>query len=154
LNRLQPDEWEYLFNGVFYDLTRSVPGQLESIRQLYEQKNNIEIFFGLNIIETAGWGFPGILIPILAVITTFLTSWFSMKMTAATNKDNPQAKMQQRMMMFVMPIMMGFFTFNIPIGVGIFWITSSVFQVVQQAILNKRTSNSSEEKIIDGSSKK
>jgi len=146
LNRLQPDEWEYLFNGVFYDLTRTAPEQLELIRQLYDQKNNIEIFFGLNIIETAGWGFPGILIPILTVLTTFLTSWLSMKLTAQANKDNPQAKMQQRMMMIVMPAMMGFFTINIPIGVGIYWITSSIFQVVQQAILNKRSSVSPKEK--------
>jgi len=38
--------------------------------------------------------------------------------------------------MFAMPLMMGFFTVSAAAGVGIYWITSSVFQTVQQVILN------------------
>jgi membrane protein insertase Oxa1/YidC/SpoIIIJ len=45
--------------------------------------------------------------------------------------------MQNKIMMFVMPVMMGVFTVGYPLGVGIYWITSSVFQVVQQALLNR-----------------
>jgi len=134
LNRLTGEEWSSLFNGVINDL--ATPEQFTAIDALYQQKNNIELFFGLNMLNNAGWAFPGILIPILTVLTTFLTSWLSMKMTAQTNKDG-NALMQQRVMMFFMPLLMGFFTVNYPIGVGIYWITSSVFQVVQQAILNK-----------------
>jgi membrane protein insertase Oxa1/YidC/SpoIIIJ len=34
--------------------------------------------------------------------------------------------------------MMVFMTVGLPAGVGLYWITSSVFQVVQQAVLNHR----------------
>ena len=135
LNKLKDAEWNMLFNGCFKEL--ATPEQLDAITSLFQQKNNIEMFLGLNMLSNAGLSFPGIIIPILTVITTFLTSWLSMKMTAQTNKDN-NAVMQQRIMMIFMPLLMGYFTVNYPIGVGIYWITSSVFQVIQQAFLNKK----------------
>ena len=137
LKSLSPDEWTAFLNDTVKKL--ATPEQFEQITSFYQKKLDIEVFFGLNMLNNAGWSFPGIIIPILTVITTFLTSWLSMKMTAQTNKDN-NAVTQQRVMMFFMPLLMGFFTVNYPIGVGIYWITSSVFQVVQQAYLNKKYS--------------
>ena len=149
LNRLTEVDWTSLFNGTagipgIKDY--ATPGQWASITALYEQKNNIELFFGLNMLNNAGWQFPGIIIPILAVLTTLLSSWLSMQLTAQTNKDS-NAAMQQKVMLFVMPIMMGGFTVFYPVGVGIYWIASSVFQVIQQIFLNKKygVSLSSEE---------
>ena len=46
--------------------------------------------------------------------------------------------MQQRMMMVVMPAMMGVMTIGLPAGVGIFWITSSMYQLFQQLVMNQR----------------
>jgi YidC/Oxa1 family membrane protein insertase len=80
---------------------------------------------------------PGIIIPILTVLSSVLSSWLSMKQQTQTNKDQ-SAVMQQRIMMVIMPLMMGFFTINAPIGTGIYWITSSLFQVLQQWIMNKQ----------------
>jgi membrane protein insertase Oxa1/YidC/SpoIIIJ len=40
--------------------------------------------------------------------------------------------------MVVMPIFMAFITVSMPAGVGVYWITSSVFQVAQQIVMNKR----------------
>jgi len=135
LNRLTQADWNTLFTDVINKL--AAPDQVQAINSLYQQKNNIELFFGLNMLNNAGFMFPGVLIPILAVLTTLLSSWLSMKLTAQTNKDS-NAVMQQRIMMFVMPLMMGAFTIFYPVGVGIYWITSSVFQVIQQAFLNQR----------------
>ena len=133
LNRLTEADWSTLLNDCVYKF--ATIEQKDAIMKLYDQKNNVELFFGLNMLNNAGLMFPGILIPILAVVTTLLSSWLSMKLTAQTNKDS-NSVMQQRIMMFVMPLMMGAFTVFYPVGVGIYWITSSVFQVIQQAILN------------------
>ena len=135
LNRLTEADWNTMFGNCINQL--ATPDQLTAITALYQQKNNIELFYGLNMLNNAGWMFPGILIPILAVVTTLLSSWLSMKLTAQTNKD-PNSMMQQRVMLFIMPLMMGGFTVFYPVGVGIYWITSSVFQVVQQVYLNKK----------------
>ncbi len=131
LNRLNPAEWA--------NLKELLPADSVNIMQpILEQKTNIEYFFGINLGEVSVsfpdsiW--PGILIPVLSAVTTFLSSYFMNKMSTSTD---PNMKMQQRMMLIIMPIFMGFITINLSAGVGIYWITSSVFQFCQQIFLNK-----------------
>lgn len=85
-----------------------------------------------------------ILIPIVAVLTTWLVSKQSQAMTQGKlseeakkkQQDDPSAQMSKSMMM-MMPIMTGFFTFTLPSGLGIYWIISNVMQLIQQFCLNK-----------------
>jgi YidC/Oxa1 family membrane protein insertase len=128
LNRFSAESWEQLFATV-------PPEHLGGIMEVFAQKQSIELFMGLNLIEQAGWAWPGILIPILAGGATFLTSWLSQQMSATSD---PKMKTQQTMMMVIMPFFMAFITVGMPAGVGVYWITSSVFQVAQQVVMNKR----------------
>jgi YidC/Oxa1 family membrane protein insertase len=78
-----------------------------------------------------------LLIPILAV----LASVFSMKITQAQsgqnlNKGNDSASQMNKSMTLMMPLMTAFFTLTLPSGLGIYWIISSVMQIVQQLSLN------------------
>jgi len=129
--------------GLFSSVPTQVTGLLEqlspasvnNISEILNQKESVELFFGLNLVEQAGLSFPGILIPILCALTTFLSSYIMYKQSKS--QANAQAIQTQKTMMTVMPIMMGFMTISISSGVGIYWITSSVFQVFQQIIMNK-----------------
>lgn len=60
---------------------------------------------------------------------------------------DPSMKTQQRIMNTVMPLFMFYITSTIPGGVGIYWITSNVFQICQQILINKYYEN----KMSDGS---
>lgn len=127
LNKFNLKDWEALKNAVSGDIWAT-------IQPLYEKKVAVESFLNINLVEFAGLSWPGILIPILTAATTLLSSLVMMK----TSPSNDQAqKTQQYMMMIVMPIMMFVFTINMSSGVGIYWITSSVYQSVQQYFLNK-----------------
>ena len=80
-----------------------------------------------------------ILIPALAIFTTWLSMKYSQSQTqpaVSANEDNPAQSMTKSMNL-MMPIMTGFFTFTLPSGIGIYWIISSVMQMVQQFILSK-----------------
>ncbi len=82
-----------------------------------------------------------ILIPATAMLMTWLSSKYSQKLSgtaaqAAQNQDNPAQSMTKSMNL-MMPLMTGFFTFTLPSGIGIYWIISSVMQVVQQYTINK-----------------
>lgn len=80
-----------------------------------------------------------ILIPAFAMFTTWVSMKYSQsQMTQNTNNrdDNPAQSMSKSMNL-MMPLMTGFFTFTLPSGIGIYWIISSVMQMVQQFILNK-----------------
>ena len=102
---------------------------------LLSQKTSIETFFGINLLENAGYLWPGILIPIFSTIFMFLSSWLMQKKQTVSN--DPQQKMMQRMMLYAMPLIIGFTTINFPAGVGIYWTVSNVFQVGQQLLLSK-----------------
>ena len=66
------------------------------------------------------------ILPLLAALTTY----FQSKMT-------PTADSSQKSMLIVMPIMIGIFSISFPSGLVLYWITSNVFSIVQQAWLNK-----------------
>lgn len=107
------------------------------------QKESIENFFGIDLIDQCGLHFPGVMIPILSVITTFLSSYFMNKMIPVADTS---VKTQQKIMLILMPLMMGVLSLTLSSGVGVYWITSSIIQLVQQLFANKYRRKLQEEK--------
>ena len=128
LNAFGIEQWSVLFE-------RMPAHYLPGLMYLYEQKTAIESFFGMALTESIVIGWPGIMIPVLAVLSAVATSYITMKASVITDEKQ---KAQQRMMMAIMPIMMGVMTIGLPAGVGVFWITSSVYQIGQQLVMNKK----------------
>lgn len=64
-------------------------------------------------------------LPLLAALTTYLQS----KMTVTDSS--------QKSMLVAMPIMIGIFSLSFPSGLVLYWITSNIFSIAQQAWLNK-----------------
>lgn len=99
--------------------------------------NSNSLFGFLNIANKPGWGFPGILIPIIAALAQFVqTKQISIKNNNAKDGEDSSAAMMNSMNTF-MPIMSGIFCVMLPIGVGLYWIASSVFAIVQQFFVNR-----------------
>jgi YidC/Oxa1 family membrane protein insertase len=61
---------------------------------------------------------------ILTVLSMFAQSWLS---GAGTDPN-------QKMMMYLMPLMFGYITFNMKSGVVLYWVVSTIFGIIQQAI--------------------
>lgn len=80
---------------------------------------------------------PGILwaVPILSGLTSLATSLFSM---LQQRKNNPEMAKNPTMgcMTFGMPLFSIYFTFQFPAGIGIYWIASNVFALIQTVILS------------------
>ena len=91
---------------------------------------------GLNIADTpVSKIWPGIIIPILAVVT----QWYSTKQMTDANgmdKNAPGASSMKAMNTF-MPLFSGFMCLTLPIGIGIYWVAGAVFQIIQQFAINK-----------------
>ena len=66
---------------------------------------------------------PLYILPVLSALTTFLQQ----KMTT-TDSNNPQMKM----MMFIMPLFIGWISINFPAGLVLYWVTMNVVQIIQQ----------------------
>ena len=104
-----------------------------ALAEIITQKHAIEYFFGLNLVSTAGLNFPGIIIPIISGLSTYLSTWYMQKRQKEMNPgamDDAAAGMTKSMNV-VMPIMMGVITINVPIALGIYWTLSNLFSVLQ-----------------------
>jgi len=83
-----------------------------------------------------------LLIPILAAATTYLSTRISTVRTNQAAQGTKGAKagdaqMQMQGMTLIMPFMTAFFAFNVPAGLGLYWIASNLFQIFQQLYMNK-----------------
>ncbi|MBQ8893678.1 MAG: YidC/Oxa1 family membrane protein insertase [Clostridia bacterium] len=76
-----------------------------------------------------------LLIPILAGVTGFITSWFSQKLNAAT--QDPSAAGSTKMMTYMMPIISVFFCYSLNCALGWYWIITNVLSIAQTYILHK-----------------
>ncbi len=124
----------------WFTILQTAPANVANdIYTILVQKNTIDTFFGMNLSENPTLFSITVIIPILSVITTFLSSWLSMKGSGALSGDSQQAQ-QQKAMLYMMPVMMGFFSFQLTAGVGLYWITSSLFQIGQQLVINRKPS--------------
>ena len=105
------------------------------LMEICTEKQAIETFLGISLTETVGFALNiKLIIPILSAFTTWLSSWM---MTRKNKTMDPQMQSQQKVMNIVMPLMMAWITTGLPGGVGLYWIVSNVFQVVQQAVISR-----------------
>lgn len=93
-------------------------------------------FLGLNMAEAPGW-MPSAawIIPILAAASQWLSAKLMNGQQPKADPDNPTAQSMQ-MMMTTMPLFSAFICITMPAGLGIYWIATSVVQIVQQLFVN------------------
>jgi len=105
--------------------------------------------FGDGVINGLSMGmslpFVGAAIPILAALTglsTYLTSKMTMQGQPVMND---QQMATQKMMTTMMPVMIFVMSLNFPSGLGLYWVISNVFQLVQQYVIMHSSKKSGEE---------
>jgi YidC/Oxa1 family membrane protein insertase len=72
---------------------------------------------------------PWHLLPILIVVSTFLMQ----RLTPSPGIDPSQ----QKMMNFMMPVMLGIFSWAVAAGLGLYWLLGTVIAIIQQMIMNR-----------------
>ena len=122
------------------------PGQLDQVPGVLSKSELIDFnFLGINLgftptykpnllfgADSRIW-LPLLIIPILAVGTTYLLS----ELTAAVSrKGNQNAPAGSSTMKWIGPAITLIFSFQLPAGVGLYWLAGNVFQIVQQLIMN------------------
>lgn len=130
LYKLNPAQWT--------ELGQAFPHAANVIATNSQAIESMNSFFGINLasnpfngswIPTVAW-----VIPILAG----LSQWLSAKLMMANqtqSEDAPGSQMMKQMNL-VMPLMSVWFCFTFPAAIGIYWVASSVFQIIQQVGVN------------------
>lgn len=69
------------------------------------------------------------ILPVAIVASTF----FMQRLTPSAGMDPAQ----QRMMTFMMPAMLGFFSWSLPSGLSLYWTMGNVIAIIQQSVMNR-----------------
>ncbi|MBQ7962038.1 MAG: YidC/Oxa1 family membrane protein insertase [Clostridia bacterium] len=100
-------------------------------------KDQFMLFGKLDLTQIPNWKEPSILwlIPALVLVLGLVTSLI---MFQKQKQQNPEMAKNPSMgcMTFMSPLMSVWFTFMFPAGVGVYWIMSSFFTLVQTVLLN------------------
>lgn len=128
LSKFSKQEWTGLVQQIPVDIA-------SNIEQAIQAQERMNYFLGISLAESPGLAFPGILLPLIAGLTTFLSTKF---MSSNNNSDmNSTAAQTQKSMNLVFPFITAFMAYTLPAGLGLYWITSNLFQMGQQFLINK-----------------
>lgn len=85
-------------------------------------------YFVSTLVETAGIaGLGGI-----SLIVVMAATMFASQKQMMANNPSAQAMPQQKILLYVMPLMLGVFGWNMPVGVLLYWVTQNVWTIGQQ----------------------
>lgn len=122
----------------------------DSVAAESDKLQHITNFFGINLTQAPGWKWSwALLIPLLAGLTQWLSAKLMENKNATANNSQQQGMAgSMKVMNTIMPIMSAFFCITFPACIGIYWITSSVVQIVQQLIINSKMNHVDVEQMV------
>ena len=158
LNGVKTTGWDTVANAF-----ASNPNVVQAINNVKDTIININSMpGGLNVMDApvhfsqgmAGI-FPGILIPILAGVSQYL----SVKITTPKNNNAaaaPENDMAQsmKMMNVFMPLFSVWICFTLPAGVGLYWVCNSVFRTLMVVIVNRFFNNKDIDELVKENAEK
>lgn len=127
LAKLTPDQWNSLANDF--------PTIQTQIMTFYQEISHVNSFLGMDITSMPSLTSISVIIPVLAVVTQFISTKL-MTVNNPIDPDNPAAA-TMKSMNITMPIVSGIMGLFLPIGVGLYWVAGSVFRIIQQFFINK-----------------
>jgi len=80
---------------------------------------------------------PNLILAVLAGIFQHIQIKTGLPKTKITKNSSPSEKMQQQMQYF-MPVLMVIILFGLPSAIGLYWITTTIFTIIQQYIIFKK----------------
>ena len=107
-------------------------GQLETITEFSQHMN----FFGIDLTRVPQYNLspenlPLLVFPILALITSFISTWYSM------NSSGQKLQGSMKTMMYITPLMYIFFCFTVPTAFSLYYVISNVVMMIQSAVMKK-----------------
>ncbi len=158
LYALSPSQWESLQN------ISQFSGFSDQISKTASEIQKMQTFGVLNIADQPlSYIKTGSLILIIAALAIPLLSWATQMLNlklmpqAATqngNNDNNAMASSMKTMNTVMPLMSAFFCFPFPVGLGIYWIASSVVRSIQQLLINRHLNKMNIDDLVNENMKK
>ena len=158
LYALSPSQWESLQN------ISQFSGFSDQISKTASEIQKMQTFGVLNIADQPlSYIKTGSLILIIAALAIPLLSWATQMLNLKLmpqaamqngNNDNNAMASSMKTMNTVMPLMSAFFCFTFPVGLGTYWIASSVVRSIQQLLINRHLNKMNIDDLVNENMKK
>ncbi len=123
----------YVFTG--FAKSAKIPAHFLFIPNLNDNPNHHQMFTlpGLGIgIPVAAY----LLFPLLAAATTYVqTKMLQMPPAPNPTEQELQTQQMQKMMVWMSPLMIGYFALNVPAGLGLYWFIGNCVGIIQQSFV-------------------
>jgi YidC/Oxa1 family membrane protein insertase len=120
----------YVFTGFAHGAKS--PAHFLFIQNLNDSPNHHQLF----TLPIFGIGIPAlayILFPLLAAGTTFVqTKMLQMPPAPNLTEQEQQTQSMQKMMVWMSPLMIGYFALTVPAGLGLYWFVGNCVGIIQQ----------------------
>lgn len=135
-----------------WDTLREVfPGLQDVINSTEVQLNHMNTFLGLNISDSpfaiikssfSAHSYLLVFLALMIPLASYASQMLNIRLMpqADTDPDSAMAR-QMKTMNYTMPLFSLFLCFTVPVGLGIYWIFSSLTRCVQQYFVNKHIQN-------------
>lgn len=128
--------------GLFYVIR---DGSVLSLARefLYASMSDIDLHFGTSFLGLDLMVPNWTVFPALLVAMQFGQMWLTFHIAKRKKKDDekkadPAMEAQQKVMLYVLPLMIGVFAFQFPAAVSLYWAVSTVFGIGQQLLVNRK----------------
>jgi YidC/Oxa1 family membrane protein insertase len=123
----------YVFTG--FAKSAKIPAHFLFIPNLNDNPNHHLMF----TLPGLGIGIPiaaYLLFPLLAAATTYVqTKMLQMPPAPNPTEQELQTQQMQKMMVWMSPLMIGYFALNVPAGLGLYWFIGNCVGIIQQSFV-------------------
>lgn len=157
LNGVKTTGWDTVANAF-----ASNPDVVQAIHSVKDTIININSMpGGLNVMDAPvhlSQGvvgiFPGILIPILAGVSQYVSVKITTPKTNNTAAQENDMAQSMKMVNMIMPLFSVWICFTLPAGVGLYWVCNSVFRTLSIVIVNRFFNNKDIDELVKENAKK
>lgn len=92
-------------------------------------------FLGISSLTATAAGGAGIGAIILVILQAGTTYYSQKQMMARNTTAGAEQAQAQKIMLYIMPLFLGYLSFTFPIGVVLYWVTTNFWTIGQQAVI-------------------
>ncbi|WP_418490780.1 YidC/Oxa1 family membrane protein insertase [Frisingicoccus sp.] len=157
LNGVKTTGWDTVANAFASnpDVVQAIHGVKDTIININSMPGGLNVMDApVHLSQGVAGIFPGILIPILAGVSQYVSVKITTPKTNNTAAQENDMAQSMKMVNMIMPLFSVWICFTLPAGVGLYWVCNSVFRTLSIVIVNRFFNNKDIDELVKENAKK